>query len=341
MKKIVFNKKNIALLFALLAILLLGGGYKFEWLILALVTYNVIFNNSVQTMGLFMASGKNKYIIVNTLFFLVIFVFTVLLSWFITNGEVHYHLLDNITFYDNIGPQFLLLPILLSFLTKKRIPVSATFLIIPLFATRDTVETMINKTTVSYFLSFVFSFIIYNYLYKKHKSLMNNEKEDTSKIWIVAEYISTGILWFSWLIVSLCNFVVFVPRNFSVENIILLSIVVAVTIYCVLISKGGEIQKIVDQKSDVKNIKTTVIFNSLFSLMLIFIQHIDNIPVTSTWMFLGILAGRELSISTNNKNMAGAKYRLCLARIWKDLSSAIIGVIISLVFVQLFKLIAF
>ena len=337
MKKIIFNKKNLALFLLLLAIFLLGNGNIFAWIITSLVTYNVVFNNSIQTIGLFIASNKNKGIFYNLLFFSSIFVFTVLLSWFLTDREVHYHLLDTIN-YSRIGLQFLLLPILLSFLTKKQVPLSATFLIIPLFADSSTISSMVNKTTVSYFLSLIGSLIIYKFLYTKYKNLLVDEKSDTGKIWIVAEYVSTGILWFSWLTVSLCNFVIFLPRKFDIIDLILFSIVGIITLYCILISNGGEIQKIIDQKSDVKNIKTTVIFNSLFAFALLFIQHMDNIPITSTWMFLGILAGRELAISVTTKRLAGEKYRLCLAKIWKDLRLAIIGIVLSLLFVRIFKI---
>ena len=270
MKKIIFNKKNLALFLLLLAIFLLGNGNIFAWIITSLVTYNVVFNNSIQTIGLFIASNKNKGIFYNLLFFSSIFVFTVLLSWFLTDREVHYHLLDTIN-YSRIGLQFLLLPILLSFLTKKQVPLSATFLIIPLFADSSTISSMVNKTTVSYFLSLIGSLIIYKFLYTKYKNLLVDEKSDTGKIWIVAEYVSTGILWFSWLTVSLCNFVIFLPRKFDIIDLILFSIVGIITLYCILISNGGEIQKIIDQKSDVKNIKTTVIFNSLFAFALLFI----------------------------------------------------------------------
>ena len=336
MKKKIFNKKNLALFLLFLLVFLLGTNHIFAWIITSLVTYNVIFNNSIQTIGLFIASNKNKGIFYNLLFFSSIFIFAVLLSWFLTEREVHYHLLDSID-YSEIELQFLLLPILISFLTKKQVPLSATFLIIPLFANSSTISSMINKTTVSYFLSLIGSLVIYKFLYTKYKNLLSDEKTDTGKIWIVAEYVSTGILWFSWLTVSLCNFVIFLPRKFDITDIVLLSSIGIVTIYCILISNGGEIQKIIDQKSDVKNIKTTVIFNSLFAFTLLFIQHLDNIPITSTWMFLGVLAGRELAISVTTKRLAGEKYRLCLAKIWKDLRLAIIGIILSLLFVRVFK----
>lgn len=333
MKK-AFNKKSIALALLVLSTVLLGGNYRFEWLIVALVTYNVIFNNAIQTIGLFIASNKNRKPFFSVLFFGTIALLCMLISWYVSKGEVHYHLLDNISYRDEIGLQFLLLPILLAYLTKKQMPVSATFLIIPLFATKDTIATMINKTTVSYFLSLLVSFIIYNFLYRKYRSFLASK--DESKIWIFAEYISTGVLWFGWLCISLCNFVVFVPRQFTIKDIILLTIIIVITIYCIIISKGGKIQKIIDQKSDVKNIKTTVIFNSLFSFMLLSIQIVNNIPMASTWMFLGILAGREIAITMNERNIVALRYKSCMMKVWKDLRLAIIGIVLSLLFVRIF-----
>ena len=311
-------KKNIALLLMFLFVVILGRDNLLSWIVVALTTYNIIFNNSIQTIGLFISSNKENNILHTLLFFGSIFVFSVVLSWFLTSGGVHYHLLDTIDYKENhINILFIFLPLMLYFFTKKRIPVSATFLVIPLFANKDTIENMINKTSVSYLLSFIVSLMVYNFLYKKYKDIISNEKENTSTTWIVAEYISTGVLWFSWLTISLCNFVVFLPRNFYFKDILLLSLIGIITIYCILISRGGEMQKIITQKSDVKNIKTTVIFNTLFSFMLLFIQHINTIPVTSTWMFLGILAGREIAISINTFSLTGAlKYKI---RAWSKI----------------------
>ena len=332
-------KKDIALLIMILSILIFARNNIFSWLIVAFTSYNIIFNNSIQTIGLFIASNGDKKIVPNLLFFGSIFILSILIPWFLTSGEVHYHLLDSIFYKENhINVLFIFLPILLYFFTKKRIPVSATFLVIPLFANKSTIESMINKTSVSYFLSLVISLMVYNFLYTKYKDLISNDKENTSKTWIIAEYVSTGILWFSWLSISLCNFVVFLPREFSLLDIILLSIIGLSTIYYILITRGGEIQKIITQKSDVKNIKTAVIFNTLFAFMLLFIQHINNVPITSTWMFLGVLAGREIAISINTFSIRGAlKYKNCLLKIWRDLFSAILGIVFSLVFVYIFN----
>lgn len=335
--------KNVALFLMVVFVVIFGRNNIFSWLIVAFTTYNIMFNNSIQTIGLFIASNGDKKTIPNLIFFSSIFVLSILVSWFLTSKEVHYHLLDSINYEeDYINVLFIFLPILLYFFTKKRIPVSATFLVIPLFANKNTIESMINKTSVSYFLSLITSLVVYNLLYKKYKNVISNEKENTSKTWLMAEYVSTGVLWFSWLTVSLCNFVVFLPREFLIYDLLLLSIIGIITIYCILVSNGGEIQKIITQKSDVKNIKTAVIFNTLFSFMLLFIQHINNVPITSTWMFLGVLAGREIAISLNTFHLNGAlKYKNCLLKIWRDLSSAILGIILSLIFVYIFNNINF
>ena len=330
-----FNK-NIIILFVLsLIVLLFAGQNYFGWLLVIFTTYTIMANNCAQTIGMFIASnkGKSKYRIIY--FLSGIFIITLLISWLFFNKQLDFYLLNNIP-YSNLNPLLIFLPIVLFFLTKYKIPVSATFLIIPIFANKNTIHSMITKTSVSYFISFLISLIMWRFIYTKYKHYIEVKKEkNISKTWFVLEFLSTGIVWSVWIILSACNFVVFLPRVFELKELILVIFIGVVSIYLILLDNGGKIQEIVDEKSDI-NIKSSVIFNFLFSFTMLFIQYVSKIPITSTWMFLGILAGRELAITVSKTGVFGSSYyRKCFIKIWSDLKLAVFGIVVSLFFVSL------
>lgn len=328
--------KNIVVLFILsLIVSLFAGQNYFGWLLVVFTTYTIMANNCAQTIGMFIASNKSKSKFRIIYFLSGIFIITLLISWLFCNKQLDFYLLHDIP-YNSLNPLLVFLPIVLFFLTKYKIPVSATFLIIPIFANKNTVHSMITKTSVSYFISFLISLIVWRFIYTKYKYLIEVKKEkDINKIWFLLQFMSTGIVWSVWIILSACNFIVFLPRVFELKELILVIFIGVVSIYLILLDNGGKIQEIVDEKSDI-NIKSSVIFNFLFSFTMLFIQYVSKIPITSTWMFLGILAGRELAITVSKTGVFGSSYyRKCFIKIWSDLKLAVFGIVVSLFFVSL------
>ena len=62
--------------------------------------------------------------------------------------------------------------------------------------------------------------------------------------------------------------------------------------------------------------------------MLFYLKEISSIPISTTWVFIGLLGGRELAINLRKKN---GNYKDALNMIGKDSLSAGIGLIISLI----------
>jgi hypothetical protein len=330
---------NVFLVTILLVGTIFSGGNYFNWFVAISTMYAIMNNNCIQTLGFFIASNKNSNKLVIWLFFSAIFILTMLISWFIYDGEIHYDLLSLIKYNKNTSILIILVPILLNLLTKYGIPVSATFLIIPLFGTKNLIHSMIVKTSVSYFLSFVISFSIWYNVYKKYKTFIREDKK-INKMWNAGLYALTGMLWFAWSVMSICNFVIFIDRKFSIYQLILFSGISACLMFIVLSKNNGNINKIVEEKIDAGNIKSTTIFNFIFSFMLLYLQFFSKVPLTTTWVFLGLISGRELSIAYTNDNFfSGKNIKTSLEKIVKDLCKAVIGIVCSLIFVKLILLI--
>ncbi|MDR1499101.1 MAG: hypothetical protein LBS34_02330 [Rickettsiales bacterium] len=336
------KKTNTILVGVALVVTILAKENHFGWLVSILVTHSIMSNNYRQTLGLFRIPGGNTSLAVIWMFFGVIFVTTMLISWIIFDGEIHYGLLNNIE-YVNISSSFyfILVPILLKVLTKFNIPISATLLIIPLFSTSSTVRLIIKKTLVSYSLPFVVSFLTWSIICKcfKHLVKINGIDEQINKVWYAGMYVSTGVLWSVWNIINMCNFVIFVSRKFDLYNLFLFGAAGVLLLYTVLKDNEGKIQIKSENVSVANNVKSAVIFNILFTAALSYLQFFSKVPLITILVFLGLLDGKELSTICFRRTLfLKSSLKISLIKIAKGLSSVTMGIIISLAFVEIIGL---
>ena len=128
------------------------------WVGFALSSYSAIANDSIQTLGTFIASNSHRKWWYLWIFIGVIFVGTVTYSWVMYEGDVSYQRLTTKGFSE--APQsfsFLQLfaPVVILVLTRIRIPVSTTFLLLNIFATdASAIVEVIKKSFYGYFISF-------------------------------------------------------------------------------------------------------------------------------------------------------------------------------------------
>ena len=151
------NKNNIFILFLIvLSFVPFKIGTSFSWIITSLTTLFLLQNNSFQVLGTFFSTNKRTARWKLWVFLSLLFILTVVFSWYFYNGEIHFGKLDNINFLDKLNIFHLFIPILLYFFTSKKIPVSATLLIFATFSSKNTITHIIEKSLSAYFLSFVF-----------------------------------------------------------------------------------------------------------------------------------------------------------------------------------------
>ena len=111
-----------------------------------LAAYSVIGNDSVQTLGTFIASNIRVFkwywlwLVASA-----VLVFTLVYGWYINGGDISYGRLDNIPpvqieWYHAAAPAVLVL------LTRTGIPVSNTFLVLSVFASTVVLEKMLIKS---------------------------------------------------------------------------------------------------------------------------------------------------------------------------------------------------
>ena len=295
-----------------------------------LSAYSVIANDVIQTLGTFIASNHKVKWWLLCLFATSILAITLCYGWYINTGDVSYGRLANIPLPESIKWWYLLAPIALLVITRFGIPVSTTFMILSIFSTGVIIEKMILKSVYGYAIAFVFAVVIYSVIsrtFESKGSLDTLEKHKRKNYWLIAQWFSTGFLWSQWLIQDFANIYVFLPRKLSPEHLLLsLGCIVLIMAY-IFGKRGGKIQEIVNQKSNTKNIRSATIIDIIYGVFLFVFGNLNSIPMSTTWVFVGILAGRELAITylLNKKNI---KYTYII--IAKDFGRVNVGLAVSL-----------
>lgn len=305
-----------------------------------IAAYAVIANDVIQTLGTFISSNSKTRWWYLWAFAASILIATLVYGWYINSGDVSYGRLSNIPLPNPMPWWYLLAPISLLVITRFGIPVSTTFMILTVFSSGQLIEKMILKSVFGYTLAFVAAFFIYLLIAKKFESkasirLMDKKKQKRN--WLIAQWFSTGFLWSQWLIQDFANIYVFLPRQLGLMELVLSLIVILLIMAYLFNSKGGKIQQIVSQKSNTQHIRSATIIDACYGLLLYFFTSISNVPMSTTWMFVGILAGREIAINyLLRKEEMKNTYKLVV----KDFARVNIGLIVSILIafmIQYFK----
>ena len=109
--------------------------------------YSVIANDSVQTLGTFMASNQRFKWYVLAIAASAVLAFTLIYGWFINDGDISYGRLNKIP-YQTIQWYHAAAPLVLVLLTRVGIPVSTTFLVLSAFASTVVLDKVLMKSVV-------------------------------------------------------------------------------------------------------------------------------------------------------------------------------------------------
>ena len=267
------------------------------WTGFILAGYAVVGNDSIQTLGTFLSSNEGKPWYVLWLFAGTILAATLFYGWMSYDGDVSYGRLESYAFIDNMGWPFLLPPLVLMLLTRTGIPVSTSFLILTFFKPKGLID-MTMKSILGYALAFCVAIIVWQLITRwLDKRFMNNEIRDGEKqIWTILQWASTGFLWGQWLIQDFANIFVYLPRSLHISEILISLVILLTMLAFIFYSKGGNIQKIVKAKTNTTDIRSATLIDFIYGIILLFFKEFSNVPMSTTWVFLGLLAGREIAI---------------------------------------------
>jgi len=303
-----------------------------------MAAYSVIGNDVIQTLGTFLSSNENRPWWLLAIFAAGLLTITLVYGWQLNDGDVSYgRLIGDGGFEDprykspmdkdSFGWPYLLPPIILLVLTRIGIPVSTSFMILTFFNAKNLYD-MVVKSMSGYLVAFFAAVVLYALITKAlEKKFAETKPTDLEmKGWTIAQWCSTGFLWSQWLIQDFANIYVYLDRQITLSTLIVTIIVFWVLIGYIFYSKGGAIQSIVRAKTNTQDIRSATIIDLMFAVILYFFKELNNIPMSTTWVFLGLLAGRELAIRYFGY---GSVSNLTLKDLGKDLGKVFLGLGIS------------
>ena len=323
---------------ALIGFLFIIAGVTFpyaeiaKWVGFALAGYSAIANDSIQTIGTFMASNEDKKWWMLWLFIGGIFLATVSYSWYTFSGDVSYQRLASKGFAE--APQsftFLQIaaPIFLLILTRMRMPVSTTFLLLSVFAADvSAIGKVLTKSLSGYLVAFVAAAIVWVLLSRIINKFVKGKPHP---VWTVFQWITSGTLWAVWVMQDAANIAVFLPRSLSLGQFLAFALYIFFGLGILFYLRGDKIQQVVTEKSDVRDIRSASIIDFVYAIILYYFKIKSQVPMSTTWVFIGLLAGREIAMTFTDVRGKGKPLGESLKLIGKDAGYALIGLAVSIV----------
>ncbi|TVQ80982.1 MAG: hypothetical protein EA369_00950 [Bradymonadales bacterium] len=262
-----------------------------------LASYSVVANDSLQTLGTFIASQSKR--ISWTILWIAtssVMVVVLLWSWWSNDGDISYGRLQRIARPEIFQWWHAAAPALLLLMTRVGIPVSTTFLVLSVFAAGDLLQDMLFKSILGYSCAAVFAYCFWWVLSRFLNERERIENPKTERAWRITQWIATSALWASWLSHDMANVAVYLPRSLSVGELIFTLAVLTSGLAYVFWARGGSIQKVVLDKSGTRFVRSATIIDFAYAFVLYFFKEMNDIPMSTTWVFVGLLCGREFAV---------------------------------------------
>jgi hypothetical protein len=300
------------------------------WVGFLFASYSAIANDSIQTIGTFIAANRRQRWWILWLFMGGIFLATVSYSWVTYSGDVSYQRLaakgfetspSSFSFLQIAAPLFLLL------LTRLRMPVSTTFLLLTSFATSaGSVGAVVSKSLMGYVLAFGVAFATWFFLSGTFARLWRGRAHP---VWYVAQWVTSGALWSVWLMQDAANIAVYLPRQLGALEFFGFAGVIFVGLGLLFYMGGERVQEVVEEKSDVVDVRAATLIVLVYAFILYFFKEVSRVPMSTTWVFIGLLGGREMAMAL--RRASGRSWREAGRLMTRDLIYVTIGLLISLV----------
>lgn len=301
------------------------------WIGFIFAAYSAIANDSIQTIGTFIASNEDRKWWHLWLFIGLIFLLTSFYSWYTFDGDVSFERLSSKGFSESpTSFHFLQLisPLILLIITRLRMPVSTTFMLLSVFSSdTQAILAVTQKSLTGYGVAFVMAIIVWFGMSKMISKLVQGEPHP---YWRVAQWTISGALWSVWIMQDAANIAIFLNRQLSIWEFIAFAGFIFFGLGLLFYLRGDKIQSIVKEKSSVTDVRAASVIDLVYAFILFFFKELSTMPMSTTWVFLGLLGGREIAMqltphAETNRSMKGT-----LALVLRDASFAFIGLFISM-----------
>ena len=214
--------------------------------IIQVASYSAIANDSIQTIGTFIASNSDKKWYYLWIYMGGIFLITVTYSWYNYGGDISYGRLaskglndapDNFKFLQVFAPVALLI------MTRFKMPVSTSILLLSAFATQaSSITSILSKSFFGYFIAFFIAMLVWILTTNIFEKFKNSKP---SRIWLPLQWVSSGALWSAWIMQDMANVAVVLPRSLNYDQFIVVASFIFFGLGLLFYLRGDRIQQIV------------------------------------------------------------------------------------------------
>lgn len=310
------------------------------WMIIGflLAGFSVVANDSLQTLGTYISSNRQRTPkSVQMIFVCCITSIVLFLGWYLHQGEPAWGRLDSFPVPERFTWAYIIPPIAVLALTAWGAPVSTSFLVLSSFVPEN-IGRLLGSSISGYVMAFFLGLAAWGFgiwLLERWIFRRNQDSQEISKIWFVIQWFSTGFLWSMWLVQDMANIFVYLPRNLNFISMGVCTLILCVGLCMLIVIGGGPIQAVLRSKTNTSDLRSATLIDFMFGLCLLFKAFLSSFPLSTTWVFLGLLAGRELALrirELEQKNIfTNQMYGSLSNVIGSDLGKASVGLIVSLV----------
>ena len=303
-----------------------------------LAGFSVVANDSLQTLGTYISSNRQRTPkSVQMIFVCCITSIVLFLGWYLHQGEPAWGRLESFPVPERFTWAYIIPPIAVLVLTAWGAPVSTSFLVLSSFVPEN-IGRLLGSSISGYVMAFFLGLAAWGFgiwLLERWIFRRNQDSQEINKIWYVIQWFSTGFLWSMWLVQDLANIFVYLPRNLNFILMGVCTLILCVGLCILIVIGGGPIQGVLRSKTNTSDLRSASLIDFMFGLCLLFKAFLSSFPLSTTWVFLGLLAGRELALrirELEQKTVFTNQMNGSLSSvIGSDLGKASVGLIVSLV----------
>jgi hypothetical protein len=190
---------------------------------------------------------------------------------------------------------------------------------------------------LGYLIAFLIAIVVYGlglWILERWIFMSNQSAQSVSPIWIIVQWIATAFLWGIWLVQDLANVFIFLPRQLELVPMLMCTVLLCIGLCWLVSVGGGPIQGILNTKTNASDLRSATVIDLLFGSCLVGSALLTSFPLSTTWVFLGLLGGREGALRFHS-HRGGQPFALQDGGHWSrvigaDLSKASVALIASM-----------
>ena len=302
-----------------------------------LAAFSVVSNDSLQTLGTYISSNRQRTPRrIQMVFVCAITVTVLFLGWSLNQGEPAWGRLQSFPVPETFTWAYIIPPIAVLALTAWGAPVSTSFLVLSSFVPEN-IGRLLGSSLSGYVIAFSLGLTVWGlgmWLLERWIFHRNQQLKEISTIWFATQWFSTGFLWSMWLIQDMANIFVYLPRNLDFLSMCVCTLILCIGLCMLIMIGGGPIQGVLRSKTNTSDLRSATVIDFMFGLCLLYEAFLSSFPLSTTWVFLGLLAGRELALrmkelqqQTEFTNHTNGSLGLVIG---SDIGKASVGLIVSL-----------